>query len=233
MHLAKNLQAQVKPHEQSLSKLIEALRKHYKPKRVVIAEQFTFHRRNQGAEESVAEYVVELHKLTLNCDFKGHLDKALRDRFICGLQREATQKQLLTESELTFTRAVEIMKGMEAADKKSRQFKGAIDGIVNKLSNKPLHSPVSVAVNEIIRPPAVTLKMLNVITVGKSTHFKSMPFSELKSAIWVKTSQTSERESNADSAPALAIAKVESRLSYPIGVANTSRLGGRVAHCEG
>ena len=86
------------------------MRKHYEPKKVVPAERFTFHRRNQGAEESVAEYVAELRKLTLNCDFKDHLDEALRDRFVCGLRSEATQKQLLTESELTFTRAVEIAK---------------------------------------------------------------------------------------------------------------------------
>ena len=85
-------------------------------------------------DKSIAEYVAELHKLTLNCDFKDHLDKALRDRFVCGLQSETTKKQLLTDSELTFTRAVEIAKGMEAADKKSRQFKGATDGTENKFT---------------------------------------------------------------------------------------------------
>ena len=65
------------------------------------------------------------------------MDEALRDRFVCGLRSEATQKQLLTESELTFTRAVEIAKGMEKVDKKSRQFKGATDGTVNKLTGNP------------------------------------------------------------------------------------------------
>ena len=89
-------------------------------------------------DESIAEYVAELHKLTLNCDFKDHLDEALRDRFVCGLRSEATKKQLLTDSELTFTRTVEIAKGMEAADKKSRQFKGATDGTKNKLTGNPL-----------------------------------------------------------------------------------------------
>ena len=44
--LLKNLLAPDKPHEQSLSKLLETLRKHYEPKKVVIAEQFTFHRHN-------------------------------------------------------------------------------------------------------------------------------------------------------------------------------------------
>jgi len=106
--LLRNLLAPAKPHEQNLQKLLEALRKHYEPKRVVIAERFTFHRRNQEVDESIADYVAELHKLTLNCDFKYHLDELLRDHFVCGLQSEAVQKQLLTESELTFTHAVEI-----------------------------------------------------------------------------------------------------------------------------
>ena len=109
--LLRNLLVPDKPHDQSLSKILETLRKHYEPIKVVIAEQFTFHRCNQGAEESVAEYVAELCKLTLNCHFKDDLEEALRERFICGLQSEATPKQLLTESELTFTRAVEIAKG--------------------------------------------------------------------------------------------------------------------------
>ena len=39
-----------------------------------------------------------------------------------------------------------------------------------------------------------------------------------KSAKWVETDQTSERESDADSEPALAIDKVEGRLSHPITV---------------
>jgi len=77
----------------------------------------------------------------VNCDFKDHLDEALRGRLVCGLQSEAVQKQLLTESELTFTHAVEIAKGMEAADKKSHQFKGATDGVVNKLTGNPPPQP--------------------------------------------------------------------------------------------
>jgi len=47
------------------------------------------------------------------------------------------------------TCAVEIAKGMEAADKKSRQFKGATDGIVNKLTGTPLWNPAFVAVNKL------------------------------------------------------------------------------------
>jgi len=87
--LLRNLLAPAKPHEQNLQKLLEILKKHYEPKRVVIAEQFTFHQCNQEVDESIADHVAELCKLTLNCNFKDHLDKALRDCFVCGLQSEA------------------------------------------------------------------------------------------------------------------------------------------------
>ena len=110
------------------------LKKHFEPKKVIIAERFSFHRRNQAPDESIAVYVAELRKLTINCDFGDYLEEALRDRFVCGLRSEPTQKQLLTEAELTFKRAVEIAKGIEAADKKSQQFKKAESVEVNKFT---------------------------------------------------------------------------------------------------
>ena len=53
----------------------------------------------------------------MNCEFGDYLEEALRDRFVCELRSETTQKQLLTEVDLTFKQAVEVAKGIEAADK--------------------------------------------------------------------------------------------------------------------
>ena len=61
---------------------------------MVIAERFHFHHRNQHSGESIAEYVTELRKLALHCEFKDYLDQALRDRLVCGLLSESTQKKL-------------------------------------------------------------------------------------------------------------------------------------------
>ena len=99
------------------------LKKHFEPKKVVIAERFNFHRRNQVPDESIVEYVAKLCKLTTNCDFGDYLEEALRDCSVCGLHSETTQKQLLTEVELTFQCAFEIAQAIEAAEKKSEQFK--------------------------------------------------------------------------------------------------------------
>ena len=71
------------------------------------SEQFKFHKRNHKEEESVAEYVAELKWLSTHRQFKDYLDDALRDRLVCRLRKESTQKQLLLEDKLTFTKAVE------------------------------------------------------------------------------------------------------------------------------
>ena len=69
--------------------------------------------------------MAELRQLTTDCEFKDHLDKALRDRFVCGIQNEATQKRLLSEPNLDFNKAIEIAQTMEAAARNAQQLKGA------------------------------------------------------------------------------------------------------------
>ena len=132
--LLRSLLSPVKPQEKTFDELKVELKKRFEPKKVIIVEHFNFHRRNQAQDESIAEYVAEPCKLTTNCDFGDYLEEALRDHFVCGLCSETTQKQLLTEAELTFQHAVEIAQAIEAAEKKSEQFKKADHVEVNKLT---------------------------------------------------------------------------------------------------
>ena len=41
---------------------------------------------------------MELRKLALHCAFDNFLSQALRDRFVCGLNDQSIQKQLLAEA---------------------------------------------------------------------------------------------------------------------------------------
>ena len=77
--LLRNLLAPRKLSEQSLPTLTMALKEHYEPQKVVIAERFHFYKRHQAAGESIVDYVAELRKLATHCDFKDNLDDALRD----------------------------------------------------------------------------------------------------------------------------------------------------------
>ena len=92
---------------------------------MVIAEHY---RREQTIGESVADYEAELRRLATHCDFGEYLDQALRDRLVCGLKSE---KHLLSKSDLTLKRALEIAQSQEAAERNTQQLK---EGDISTLS---------------------------------------------------------------------------------------------------
>ena len=133
--LLSNLFAPGAPKDKSLEEISTALTKHFEPTRSVIAERFHFHRRNQTANETIAEYLAALRQAALHCKFAAFLDEALRDRFVGGLRTEAMQKRLLSETDLTLTNAVKLAQGMESADRNTRSFKGT-DPAIRTLSGR-------------------------------------------------------------------------------------------------
>ena len=112
------------PQTKSLTVIIKALKEHYDPKPIVIAERYHFHLCNQSPTENIADYVAELRRLAASCEFGAFLDKVLRDRFVCGLRSDSACRKLLTESKLTFTHAIELAQCMKQADKNAKSFKG-------------------------------------------------------------------------------------------------------------
>ena len=99
----------------------QLLKDHFEPKRLTIAERFTFHRWNKRPGETIAKYDAALRKLAVTCEFEAYLEEVLRDRFICELRSKAIQCRLLSEPKLTLRMAIELAQGMEAADYSSRR----------------------------------------------------------------------------------------------------------------
>ena len=99
----------------------ETLQEHFEPTRVIIVERFHNHRRSQATSEIWSE------KLSTHCEFGKYLNKALRDRLVCGLRSEAIQHCLLSETDLKFSRVFEFARCMEAAERNIEQriMKGA------------------------------------------------------------------------------------------------------------
>ena len=89
-------------------------------------------------DESIAKFDAALRNLATYCEFGGTLEEALRDRFVCGLRNEAMQRKLLTEHDLTYQKALEIAKGMEAAESNSILLKTREPSV-----NKVLHRVVA------------------------------------------------------------------------------------------
>ena len=79
--------------------------------------------------------MAELRRLATDCAFNAHLNEASHDKFVCGLRSEATQRRLLAEKDLTFTKAVKIAQGMEAAARDTQLFKSE-GGTINMLSQQ-------------------------------------------------------------------------------------------------
>lgn len=121
--LLRDLLAPSLPQDTSYDTLVTTLKRHYEPKPLEIAERYHFYRRCQGANETIAQFVAELRRLAVHCNFEAHLDQALRDRLVCGLRSDSIQKKLLSEATLTLARAIEISQGMEAAEKNVRSLK--------------------------------------------------------------------------------------------------------------
>ena len=62
------------PQDKSFDELQQHLKHHFEPEPLVVAERFRFHRRGQAADESIAEYLAELKRLTTHCKFGVFLD---------------------------------------------------------------------------------------------------------------------------------------------------------------
>ena len=106
-----------KPSETSYDEIAEALTKHLAPKKIVIAEMFRFHKREQKEGES-------LQKLAEHCDFGRGLADALRDRVVCGIRDEALQRRLLAKDNLTLAKTIELAETFERAGLDAAQLRG-------------------------------------------------------------------------------------------------------------
>ncbi|KAM7309551.1 uncharacterized protein ISCGN_006558 [Ixodes scapularis] len=83
------------PVSKSYDVLSEVLKRHYAPKRLVIAERTKFHWRNQEVGESLADFSLAIKKLAQTCAFKDYLDQALRDRLVAGCRDPEVQRTLI------------------------------------------------------------------------------------------------------------------------------------------
>ncbi|XP_071502154.1 uncharacterized protein [Diadema antillarum] len=116
----KNLLAPGKPKDTSLQVILNKLRDHFDPKPLEIAESYRFGTRCQLPEEDIANFVVALKKLSIHCNFGDFQDRALRDRFVCGLRSERIRSKLMTMSNLTFDVACSTAIQMDLAEKGSK-----------------------------------------------------------------------------------------------------------------
>ena len=98
--------------------------------RLIIAERLHFHKRDQ------ADFYATIRKLATHCELGATLEDTLWDRFICGLRHKAIQRRLLSEKDLTYAKAMEIARVIEAANTNAKSFKVA-EPTIRKFSSQP------------------------------------------------------------------------------------------------
>ena len=131
--LLRSLLTPTAPKDKSFADIKKELESHFEPKPNRAAERYHFRRRRQAPDESIADYVAELHRLTTHCKFDGYLEDELCDQLVCGLRVENIRKKLLAEEDLTFAKALKLALSCEAAERNAQQLKGA-DSTVQKIN---------------------------------------------------------------------------------------------------
>ena len=112
-----------KPEDCTYEVLKEKLDKQYGVKKLILAERYRFYSYKQPKTQSLTDYVAELRRLALTCDWnEAQLADNLRDKFVMGLYNERLLQQLLTHDhkkslEDLFQHALTF----EAAEKESLQ----------------------------------------------------------------------------------------------------------------
>ena len=120
--LFRNLAAPNRPSDLSYDDLKQLMAQHTTPKPSIMVERFRFHSR---AQNSVAEFVAQLRRLSEHCEFGATTKEMLRDRLVCGLADTSIQRKLLAEKDLTLDAALETARAMEAAEQNARTLRPA------------------------------------------------------------------------------------------------------------
>ena len=133
--LLRDLTAPDLPSTKSYDNLCAVLEQHLAPKPLVIAERFRFHKRDQHEGEGVLEFIAQLRKLSTYCEFGASLSDTIRDRLVCGLRNEETQRELLSVRNLTLAKAQEIAVAMETAARDANELQKSASLPVNKIGS--------------------------------------------------------------------------------------------------
>jgi len=109
------------PTDKSFEELTKMLGDFYKNPRNEITERMTFRERRQRDGESIAEYILDLKRLSRRCGYGATLAENLRDTFTAGLRDFNIRKKLLSVKDLTWDKAQEEALSMEMANQDAAQ----------------------------------------------------------------------------------------------------------------
>ena len=120
-----NYVSPAEPTNKTKAQLTEILQKHYQPAHSEISLRLQFRSRKQQPNENIAEYILELKKLSKRCGYGAELDVNLRDTFVGGLRSDKLQANLLLKgNDLTWKIACQRALDWEMSQKDSKHLQG-------------------------------------------------------------------------------------------------------------
>ncbi|XP_061728709.1 uncharacterized protein LOC133533696 [Cydia pomonella] len=123
-----NLCTPARPATKTFDQLKAIMKSHLQPKPSVLAERFKFRQRRQASDESIAEYVAALKKMSMTCNFGADsLQENLRDQFVCGLSKDVIRQRLFAEEEITFEKAFKLAVTIDSAETESAVMEKRVD----------------------------------------------------------------------------------------------------------
>lgn len=93
--------------------LLEKFEEYCIPKTNVTLERYKFNTRTQHENEQIDEYLTELRKLSINCNFGQLENELLRDRIVVGVRSQTVKERMLRETDLTLGKALDICRAEE------------------------------------------------------------------------------------------------------------------------
>ena len=141
----------------------------YEPNRAIIVERFHFHKHDQTAGETIAEFDATLRKLATHCQFRGTLEDTLRDHFAYGLRHESIEHRLVsgkTSNIATPWRLPVPWRPLTEIPRLSRVLNLRFINLIATLPKFGKRTAATLAVAQTIRQLVVNSKTPNAITAG-------------------------------------------------------------------
>ena len=97
---------------------------HFVKRRKVIFERCKFNQRKQEEGENVDSFITALHGLAEHCNYGALRSKMIRDRIVVGLLNANVWIKLQTDPELTFKKAITLVRQHESVIKQQEVVRG-------------------------------------------------------------------------------------------------------------
>src|SRR5277367_6597183 len=112
--LLRGLTTPVAPSAKTFDDLVKLLKAHFNPTPNVTAERYRFSLRNHREGETYSDFIADLRKLSMHCNFAANLEDRLKDRIVAGIKNKAILDKFMQEADLKYAKAVEIITNWEA-----------------------------------------------------------------------------------------------------------------------